>query len=271
MKKKYTLYLALFTLVCLTSFQLSAQTTEPAPPPASPFKVTAELVSHYVWRGSMATGSPTPNFQPTFSYTKGNFEIGAWGSTDFADSYKELDPYVSYTAGVLKFTVTDYNWNFGHANYFDYKQKETGHMFEGTIGYTGPESMPISVTLNTMFYGFDQKGNGNISGYASNTPSADSAKQAFSTYIELGYTKGPASLFLGFTPMASYYNNYGVTKWDATASRKTFSIVNLGATVTRNIKVTNDFSIPVRATLIINPAASYSRFDFVHLVFGITF
>ena len=267
MKNKRNFSLLFLSLVFFASAGINAQTTEPA----SPFKATAELVSHYVWRGSMATGSPTPNFQPTIAYTKGNFEIGAWGSTDFTGSYKELDPYVSYGIGVLKLTITDYNWNFGHANYFDYKESETGHMFEGTIGYTGPESFPISVSLNTMFYGFDQKGNGNMPGYKANTPSADSAKQAFSTYIELGYTKGPASVFFGFTPMAGYYNNYGMTKWDPNASRKSFSVVNIGATISRSIKITDSFSLPVRATIVINPSATYSRNDYLHLVFGITF
>ena len=267
MKNKYSLILAFIYIVSFTSLLVNAQTNEPV----SPFKATAEVVSQYVWRGSMATGSPTPNFQPTIAFTKGNFEIGAWGSTDFVGSYKELDPYLSFGAGSWKFTVTDYNWNFGHANYFNYKNNETGHMFEGSIGYTGPSAFPLTVSLNTMFYGFDQKGNGNMPGYKSNTASADSAKQAYSTYIELGYTKGVASLFLGFTPMASYYNNYGVTKWDQTASKKTFSIVNLGATISRSIKITESFSLPVRATLIINPSAAYSRNDYLQLVFGITF
>jgi hypothetical protein len=267
MKNKYSLFLMLITLNSFTSLRVNAQTSEPA----SPYKATAELVSHYVWRGSMATGSPTPNFQPTIAYTKGNFEIGVWGSTDFVGSYKELDPYVSYGVGSWKFTLTDYNWNFGRANYFNFKNSETGHMFEGSIGYTGPTSFPLSVSLNTMFYGFDQKGNGNLPGYKSNVASSDSAKQAYSTYIELGYTKGAASLFLGFTPMASYYNNYGVTKWDPTASKKSFSIVNIGATISRAIKITDSFSLPVRATLVINPSATYSRNDYIHLVFGITF
>jgi len=242
------------TLFSFSSSVLNAQTNEPA----SLFKVTADLVSHYVWRGSMATGSPTPNFQPTLAYTKGNFEIGVWGSTDFAGSYKELDPYVTYTAGHIKLALTDYDWNFNHSNYFNYSNSETGHMFEGTIGFIGTDAFPVSVTWNTMFYGFDKK-------------SGDSTKQAFSTYIELGYTKGVASLFFGFTPWSGYYNNYGLTNFDQGASKKTFSIVNIGATVTKALKITDTFSLPLKATLVINPSATYSRNDYIHLIFGITF
>jgi hypothetical protein len=258
MKNRNTVFTALLTLAfALPLATVSAQTSETA---ASPIKVTAELVSHYVWRGSMATGSPTPNFQPTLAYVKGNLEIGVWGSTDFLGTYKEVDPYVSLTAGKLKFTITDYDWNLKDANYFNYKSKETGHRFEGSIGYTGPESFPLSVSLNTMFYGLDKK-----------LDDKGELKQAYSTYVELGYAKGPANFFLGFTPWESYYNNYGVTAFDSTASKKTFSIVNVGVTLSRALKITDSYSLPLRATLVINPSATYTREDFIHLVFGITF
>lgn len=207
-------------------------------------KATAEIVSSYIWRGSLATSSPTPNFQPTLAYGHGPLEIGIWGSTNFTGDYKEFDPYVAYTINSsFKATLTDYDWNFAGVKYFNYKNAETGHMFEGTVGYTGPSSLPISVTLNTMFYGHDKK-------------ATDSTKQAYSTYIELGYTKGAAAFFFGLTPWKSYYTGYS----------KDLAIVNLGATLSRSIKITSDFSLPVRATFVVNPSAQD-----VHLVFGMTF
>jgi len=254
MKNIYILLLAYITLACFTNLPVNAQTGEQA----SPFKVTADLVSHYVWRGSMATGYPTPNFQSTLAFKKGNFEIGVWGCTDFVGSYKEVDSYVSLNAGQFKLAVTDYNWNFDKANYFNEKNSETGHRFEGTFGFTGPEALPISVTWNTMFYGLDKK-------------SDDSTEQAYSTYIELGYSRGATSFFFGFTPWAGYYNNYGVTTFDPGASKKTFSIVNIGASVTKALKINETFYLPLKATLVINPSASYSRDDYIHLVFGTTF
>ncbi|NOU16197.1 MAG: hypothetical protein HOO91_01380 [Bacteroidales bacterium] len=254
MKNKNILLVGFITLACFTNLLVNAQTSEPT----SPFKVTADLVSHFVWRGSMATGSPTPNFQPTLAFTKGNFEIGVWGSTDFVGSYKEVDPYMFLTVGQFKFTVTDYNWNFDNVKYFNYKNSETGHRFEGTVGFTGSKVLPISITWNTMFYGLDKK-------------SVDSTKQAYSTYIELGYSKGAASFFFGFTPWAGYYNNYGVTIFDPEASKKTFSIVNIGVSITKNLKINETFSLPLKATLAVNPSATYTKKDYAHLVFGITF
>jgi len=242
MKKIETLKIGIVALLCIAS--LSSVRAQ-----GDTLKATAELVSSYVWRGSLATSYATPNFQPTIAYgMKCGLEIGVWGSTDFVGSYKEVDPYVSYTKGSLKFTFTDYNWNFARANYFDYKASETGHMFEGSIGYTGPSVFPLSISWNTIFYGFDKKID-------------DASKNAYSTYIELGYTKGAASFFFGLTPWKSYYTAYS----------KDFAIVNIGATVSRSIPFTDKFSLPVRATLVVNPAASYTKSDYAHLVFGITF
>lgn len=223
----------------------------------SHFKIGGDLVSQYVWRGSMATKSPTPNFQPFFSYSNGPFETGVWGSSDFLGSYKEVDPYVCFTVNQLRFTVSDYNWNFNRADYFNYRNKQTGHRIEGSIGFNGSKDLPVTITWNTLFYGFDEKSN-------------DTTKQAYSTYVELGYLKGPVSFFLGLTPWASYYNNYGITAFDPKAPKRSFSVVNIGASYKKNLKITEIYSLPLKTTLVINPTASYSRNDYIHLVFGIS-
>ncbi len=255
MKLIHVLPCSVFGIVTLVFIPFIAKSQETVS--TSNFRVSADLVSSYVWRGSLSTSVPTPNLQPTLAFAHGNLEIGIWGSTDFTGSYKEVDPYVSLTVGYIKFTFTDYNWNFDKADYFNYTNGETGHMLEGSIAYTGSEKLPVSVSWNTMFYGFDKK-------------DGDSTKQAFSTYIELGYTKGIATVFLGFTPWTGLYNNYGVTSFDPDAARKSFSVVNIGTSVTKAVKITDSFSLPVKATLIINPSATYSRGDYVSLVIGIT-
>ena len=236
----------LLTSICLILFfsQVVAQENGSI----SPFKISADLVSSYVWRGSLATTSPTPNLQPTISYTKGNFEIGVWGSTDFTGTYKEIDTYIALTMSKLKLTVSDYNWNFNKAAYFDYTNNKTAHIIEASASYPGSESFPISISWNTMLYGFDKKPNG------------ETVEQAYSSYVELGYTKGSTSVFFGFSPWESYYSAY----------RKGFEVVNMGASITKELKITDQFSLPVKSSFIINPSGGYTQSDYVHLVFGIT-
>jgi len=237
----------------LISFSAKAQTTDSTS--TSTFKVTADLVSSYVWRGVLSTATPTPNFQPTLAFVKGGLEIGAWGSTDFTGSYKEADLYASYSTGLLKFTVTDYYWmNTATTGlrYFNYRNNETNHIFEGSVAYSGPQSFPISIAANVMFAGADKK-------YDSLLSSTDPKKQAYSTYIEFAYAGKCFSPFVGITPADGYYGDGygGVTG---------FSVVNIGLTSTKLLKITDKYSLPLKATLGFNPQK-----EDAYLVFGITF
>lgn len=251
MKNRNTVFAAFLSLACILPFAKASAQSAPAAPaaPATSFKVTADLVSSYIWRGTV--GSATPNFQPTLAVVSGGLEVGAWGSTDFIGVYKEVDLYATYTAGPIKFGITDYNWDFGK-KYFNYKSKETGHIFEGTVGYTGPESFPLSITANVMFAGEDKK-------YDKDLEMQDPSKQAYSTYVEFGYAFKQFSAFLGVTPSDGYYGD-GYGKVDG------FGVVNVGISASKNLKITDSFSLPLKATLGFNPQSENA-----YLVFGITF
>ena len=224
-------------------------------------KVTADLVSSYVWRGVLSTSKPTPNFQPTLAYSCRGFELGVWGSTDFIGSYKEIDPYISYTKGLFKVTLTDYNWNFKNP-YFNFRSKETDHILEGALAYSGVESFPLCVSVATMFYGADKKYENNYQ-YTDNsgntvTGGQNPAKQNYSTYVELAYPIKSINLFLGFTPSDGYYG-------DGYGNRSGFSVVNVGLSGSRSINITDKFSLPVKTILGFNPQK-----EDAYLVFTLT-
>lgn len=207
-------------------------------------KITADLVSSYVWRGVLSTVKPTPNFQPTLAYTYKGLELGVWGSTDFIGSYKEIDPYISFTKGFFKVTLTDYNWNF-KTGYFNYKNDLTDHVLEGTLAYNGVNEFPLSISVATMFYGADKN-------------YVDDSKQRFSTYVELNYPINKFNLFLGCTPTDGYYG-------DGYGNRSGFSIVNLGISGSKSIDITEKFALPLKATLGVNPQK-----EDAYLVFTLT-
>jgi Bacterial protein of unknown function (Gcw_chp) len=243
MKTMKTLAICAIALLS-TSMSLSAQETAAvaAPAPAVTFNATADLVTSYVWRG-VVQGTNTPNFQPTVSATYGNLTLGTWGSGNFIGGLKELDVYLTYTFSPnFAVTATDYNWTFANKNgYFDYSST-TDHLFEATVAFTGPESFPISASVNTMFLGADKK--------------TDGTTQAYSTYAELGYQVAPvAKLFLGASLMES----------NAAYATTGFGIINAGVKATRNIAITDKFTLPVYGVLGANPYAKN-----LYLVFGIT-
>jgi hypothetical protein len=236
----------LLTMVAVFGFmpKMSAQTSG-----GPTVKVTADLVSSYVWRGVKSTN--TPNFQPTLALVNGGFELGVWGSSDFSGNYKEADIYATYTIGSFKLGLTDYNWNFKN-RYFDYKNKETDHILEGSVSWAGTTDLPLSISLNTMFFGADKKFDKSIG-------AQDPSKQAYSTYLEFAYTFPKFTAFVGMTPSDGYYG-------DSYGKATGFGIVNVGVSASKDLKITDSFTLPVKATFGVNPQQ-----EDVYLVFGFTF
>lgn len=248
-------FLGLF--LASTTIGASAQTaTTASTHTKGSFTVGADLVSSYVWRGF--TENKTPNIQPSATFTYGGLSIGAWGSGSFDGAYKEVDLSASYAFNDLfSLTVTDYNWNLLGAtphynNYFYYKNDSTGHIFEGSLNYAGVKEFPLSISVNTMFYGADKKSK------------SDTTKQnAFSTYVELAYPIAKnAKLTLGGLYLSSKDGNNAYL----VENRKGFNITNIALKVTKDLKFSDSFSLPVYGIIGFNPEA-----EDAFLVGGITF
>jgi len=237
MKKKLTIIFTI-SLIFLSGRVAFAQSKD-----TSKINVSADFVSRYIWRG--LDYGKSPSIQPTLSFTKGGFEIGAWSAVNTIGSYHELDPYAKYTFKNFSLTLTDYfihnEMNPNGTKYFDYGSNTTNHTFEGALQYKGPEKFPVSILVGTCFYGNDRKITPDLTDSSKMT-----IKQNYSTYIELGYTvkcKGKSfDLFMGLTPASGAYGN-------------TFGVINAGITGYKTIEVTKTFSIPVKASVIANPQA----------------
>jgi hypothetical protein len=237
-----------------TTVAAFAQTAETSAPSKLSFNVSADLVSSYVWRGFTqgTTHGGTPNIQPTASVTYAGFTLGAWGSGSFDGAIKEIDTYASYAFNdMFSLTVTDYNWGFTRS-YFDYNKNETDHILEGTLAFAGTKSFPLSVSVNTMFSGADRKYNSDSTKY----------QNAFSTYIELAY---PIAKNAKLTVGGLYLAEDGVLNGYA-FDKKGFNISNVAIKVSKDLKFTDSFSLPVYGIIGFNPAK-----EDAYLVGGITF
>jgi hypothetical protein len=205
-----------------------------------------DIVTSYIWRGSAvyaAMGDQnvlSPSFQPAFSLNFKGLELGTWGSVDFTGTYKELDLYLAYTLKGFTLTMTDYYWasDWTEDNYFEYQGDSTSHYIEASLGYKG-EKIPFSILVATMLYGADKQ-------------FEDPSEDNYSTYIELGYgfkiSDYNLDLFLGMTPFDGMYG-------DGYGGKDGFAIVNTGVTGSKSIKITENWSLPVKASLIANPQA----------------
>ena len=68
--------------------------------------ISADLVSQYLFRGSVA--SSAMSVQPTINYSTGSVHIGTWASRSIDGTHEETNIYVSLVAGPVNVTITDY-------------------------------------------------------------------------------------------------------------------------------------------------------------------
>ena len=202
--------------------------------------ISTDVVNQYIWRGQ---DLGDVSIQPTLGIAYKGFSLSAWGNVGLSDKddTKELDLTAAYTVGGFHIGVTDYWFNSPNDKYFAYKAHETSHVFEGNIGYDfGAASIQWFTNLS---------GNDGVN---------KDGKRAYSSYVELGVPFKVAavdwSATVGAVPYAtSFYGTDG------------FAITNLALKATKDIKVTDSFSIPVFAQVAANPCAQKAYF-----VFGFT-
>ena len=205
--------------------------------------IAADVVSQYIWRGQ---DLGNVSLQPTMSIEYKGLSLSAWGSVGLSDSddTKEFDLTLAYTAGGFNIGITDYWFNAGldpEARYFKYDAHGTNHVYEANIGY---DFGPVSLQWYT-----------NIAG---NDGVNKDGERAYSSYFEATVPFKLASVdwsaTAGAVPFATDF--YGTSG---------FAITDLTLKATKDIKVTDSFSIPVFGQVTANPCAQKAYF-----VFGFT-
>lgn len=200
--------------------------------------LSVDLVSSYVWRG-MRLGKAA--VQPEFGLEWRGLEFSVWGNAGLVEHLGELDLTLSYTIGGLTLSIVDYWDDTSGMRYFYYKPQDTAHVFEGAVAY---DFGPVAVSWQTLFAGNDFQ--------------AQSGKRSFSSYFEVSAPFRLATLdwvaAAGVVPWASdYYYTKG------------FGLTNLSLKASKDIPVTEKFSLPIFADLIANTVSGN-----LYFVAGIT-
>ena len=207
--------------------------------------ISSDIVSSYIWRGQDLGGV---SLQPTLGVEYKGISLSAWGNVGLANpaDTKELDLTLAYTIGGLNIGITDYWTNDGgdlRARYFKYDAHGTNHVFEANIGY---DFGVVSVQWYTNFAGNDGINK--------------DGKRAYSSYFELSAPFKLAtcdwSAIVGAVPFAT-------TSYNGWTSG--FSVTNVALRATKDIKVTESFSIPIFGEFSANP-----RTQNAYLVVGMT-
>ena len=205
--------------------------------------VSADIVSQYIWRGQDLGSAAV---QPTLGIGYKGLSLTAWGSYGLVNpaDTKEFDLTLGYTMSGFNIGITDYWFNVGldpDNRYFKYDAHGTNHVFEANIGY---DFGLASLQWYTNFSG--------------NDGTNKDGKRAYSSYVEANVPFKLATVdwtaTIGAVPFATTF--YGTTG---------FAVTNLALKATKEIKVTDSFSIPIFGQVVANPCSQKA-----YLVLGFT-
>lgn len=216
--KKYLGTLQKLFLIFILAINLPLYSQEENP---RQFTTGADIYSSFIWRGTKnGTG---PAIQPVMEFTTGSFTAGAWGSIDF-HGYQEVDLYVNFSLPSGFFLgLTDYY--SPDLKYFDFSRESGSHAFEFTAGFEKSNfTLEADYILNEAG-GIGSAGN--------------------DLYFQAGYSFELFSLFAGA--------GNGWLTWDPDMETNRFRLCNAGIEVSRTIKITETFNIPVTGQLVFNP------------------
>ena len=188
----------------------------------------ADLVSSYVWRGTQfGSGS---HIQPYMDLESGNLSGGIWGSfpTSAKGGGNERRSWKCYDFGPLALTIANYTF-----------PGEGGVYSKGEGLFNGDYT---ELSASTSIGGVDL--------------SAGYFTEVEALYIELGTSIGAVDVALG----------YGDDSADAFYADGESGLINMSFSGSKDIQITDSYSLPVFGSFIINPEA-----ETAFLVFGISF
>ena len=246
MKIMKKIILLLLLVSSLNSFaQDSPEAT--AETSSSSLDLGLDVQSRYIWRG-IQLGGNSASAQPWAEFSSGGFAVGAWGAYNLGGANTEIDQvtgeaysvgneadfYMSYSfSDAISLTITDYFFpGEGSGGYFPYN---AGHVFEAMLSLTGGENFPVGLTIATNFGGAIKYMDGS------------DEKSAYSTYVELSYSTTAGDVELGFFAGGVFADDNGYYLTDGSG------IINVGISVAKEVKLSESFSLPVNAAIILNP------------------
>lgn len=231
------LHLLIVYFLSSYAFESRAQRNE-----GSPWYISCELSSKYVWRGLEYGKSPT--LFPCVNYENGAFLAALSGAYAVDGSHQEVDLGLSYTIKeMVTLGLNDYYFPSAvgqNDSYFRFRHSDTGHNVEASATLE-PTKLPMWLKLSCYVYGADKDSTG---------------KQAYSSYVELGYqhvfkNEDKLSLVLGANLNKGFYTDY----------EQGFNVVNATLKYESWLRF-NTYKLPVSVSYVLNPNRNKSYFTF---------
>ncbi len=202
------------------------------------FSIQTKLTNQLLWRSRPTTNAPT--VVPSIDYVTHGLTVGVWGAYAIDNSYQEIDFYVGYQWKRLELWVYDYYSPTTDLSilraFSEFEKGKTGHTFEANLIAQPFASLPFKIRGAVMFAGNDLDAKVDAQGGVS-------YEQRYSSYFGFTYDFKIGSV--GITP------EIGLTPAKGCFADE-FSVFNYSVNVTKDIKITEHFTIPTLYTVAYN-------------------
>ncbi|MFC0876521.1 hypothetical protein ACE01N_07990 [Saccharicrinis sp. FJH2] len=218
---------------------------------AQEFSTGLDIYSSYIWRGAKFGSGPA--FQPYVEFSAGDFALGAWGSVSAStDEALEMDLYASYSFGPVSIALTDYYFGGSWTDY------TATHSLEPSLGLAlGDFSFTAAAMLLAKVDAADAVAEapamvnletGVITPAVEASPAvvASGFGETMDLYFEAGYSFETFDIALGA-------GNGQYTRTEEDEDGK-FNICNISVGTSKEVKITDSFSLPISGAVILNPA-----------------
>ncbi len=226
--------------------------------------VSIDLQNNHLWRGLIITDMPVFMARVDYALDKNkNWKVGLWGASALANDsdhthYQEINYFIQYSKNNFYiglwnlFNSRDIDTGVASDDIFNYSKKRTANILDLRLNYTFGPAFPLYVEADVILYG------GAAAGEVLLKDDGSYDKNKYSTYLKLQYPLMQSEKLFdldAFVGGAFAFKDaplYG-------DGRDKFEIVNAGVVASKDIKISENYSIPLHAQFMWNPAQNFAR------------
>lgn len=224
--------------------------------------IDLRIANNHMWRGIEVSDGLVMCSSLGVHDKNGYVKVGVWNGTNVTGKYKELNFFAEFTVQRFRLAFWDtYNFStyadYNNKEFFNYKAHTTGRFLDCILSYNFGRRFPLTLTWSTILFGRDRY----------NLYSVGS-KQRYSTYVAAEYRCLDRQRW---TIDASVGGTF--TLANKTGDRSTFyssrpGVIDVRATVTYDVKISDRYNIPVSSTVMFNPVENRAYFQIAAKVFS---
>lgn len=209
------------------------------------------LANNHLWRGIEVSDGLVTTSSIAVHDKHQHLRFGLWGGTNTQGNYKEFNYFAEFKHKEWKLALWDtYNFSpgadYNNKEFFNYSARTTGRFLDATLSHQGGARFPLSLSWSTILFGRDRN--------------ADNTANKYSTFIYASYPLFEDNVWrFDVGCGGTFALNRGGD--DATFYSAHTGIIHVQLQATRQLRITDRFTLPVHVMMVWNPECDRAFFQ----------